>query len=1353
MTGESGDRDSQKKQPPAESRPQRRPVSQQAVLQALIDSIPDFIFQKDRESRFLLVNRALVKVVGVNGPEEMIGKTDRDFFPREIADNFVSNDRIVFETASRQDSVEEQVVSASGRLTWMLTTKVPLLDDAGRVYGLIGIGRDITQRKELEERNRRLAVLVEQTSDAIVSFDLNRRVTSWNRAAERLFGYTEQEMIGAVTSLLIPPELEDEARLMRERAIRDETVSRYETTRLHKNGSRIAVSLSLSAIRDAEGNVLGWATVTRDITDRKQTEQKLKESEVRYRSLFESTQEGVALHRLICNDEGRAIDYEIVDVNPAYTQQTGVLAEVARGSRASVLYGAGEAPYLERYAPVARGGGSISFETYFAPLGRHFQISVFSPKMGYFATVFADITERKFREGVQDLMGRFIVDADTPGDFRATIRRITQGLQEWSGFEAVGLRLRDGEDYPYYETCGFPPAFVEHERRLCAHDSDGTVLRDDSGSPVLECMCGNILCGRFDPAKPFFTAHGSFYANSTTALLASTTEVDRQARTRNRCNGEGYESVALIPLRAGDQVFGLLQFNDHRKDRITSKWITHVEQMADTLAIVLSRRSVEEKLKADEKKYRDLFSEMGQGFAVIELVLTDSDRPIDYATLEINKAFERMLETRREDVVGRLASESLPPAELKSWLGIFGRVGLDGIPEHYEQYSPVNGKYFRGYAYSPRRKQVAVIFEDISDRKKIEDKLRESEERYRSIVENAYDAILLTEEGGTGTILSANSAACRMFGQTEAELCAVGRNSIADPSDPRLLHALEVRARTGSFHGELTLVRSDGSRFPAEVRSSVFFERGGRKLTSMIVHDLSPEVAAREQISFQAGLLQKVSQAVIATDLAGHILFWNGAATDLYGWTEREALGELISKLITPAGARHEAEQQFADLARGDGRTSETLVCDKRGRVFPVQVSTSPIMDESGNQVGIVGLSYDLTERKQAAEEQQKLQAQLQHAQKMESVGRLAGGVAHDFNNMLGLILGHAEMALQQIDSSHLLHNALEEIYKAAERSAVLTRQLLAFARKQTIAPRVIDLNQTVGGMIAMLRRLIGENVQLVWKPSADLWPIKMDPSQIDQILTNLCVNARDAIADVGTITIETDTTVIEEVEDADHPTVRGEHVVLVVQDSGSGMDTETQSHLFEPFFTTKEVGKGTGLGLATVYGIVKQNEGSIHVQSAPNQGTKVSIYLPRCVERVERAAQGEVAARSLRGEETILVVEDEASSLKLIKRMIEQQGYTVLAAGSPAEAIRIAQERAGEIHLLMTDVVMPEMNGRELAKSLLSLHPRLKCLFMSGFTADVIAEHGVLERGMQFIQKPFSSKSLGAKVRETLDN
>lgn len=392
--------------------------------------------------------------------------------------------------------------------------------------------------------------------------------------------------------------------------------------------------------------------------------------------------------------------------------------------------------------------------------------------------------------------------------------------------------------------------------------------------------------------------------------------------------------------------------------------------------------------------------------------------------------------------------------------------------------------------------------------------------------------------------------------------------------------------------------------------------------------------------------------------------------------------------------------------------------------------------------------------RKLAEEEKFQLEQQLQQAQKMESVGCLAGGVAHDFNNMLCAIIGHANIALMDLNPGQPLYTHLEEILKAGERSADLTRQLLTFARKQTVAPKVLNLNKTVADMLKMLQRIIGEDINLKWKSEPSLWSVKVDPSQIDQILANLCVNARDSITDIGEITIETRNSLVDEGYCAHNVGwVPGEYVRLSVSDNGCGMDQETQEHIFEPFFTTKDIGLGTGLGLSTVYGAVKQNGGFINVYSEPCLGTTITIYLPRHEGQVEQTGTGVPVDLLLRGQETILLVEDEPAILEIIKMILTMQGYTVLAANSPGEAIRLGNEHAGEVSLLMTDVIMPEMNGRDLAENLLTLYPNIKRLFMSGYTADVISHHGVLDKGLYFIQKPFSMTDLAAKVRAVLDS
>jgi PAS domain S-box-containing protein len=512
------------------------------------------------------------------------------------------------------------------------------------------------------------------------------------------------------------------------------------------------------------------------------------------------------------------------------------------------------------------------------------------------------------------------------------------------------------------------------------------------------------------------------------------------------------------------------------------------------------------------------------------------------------------------------------------------------------------------------------------------------------------------------------------------------------------------------------------------------------------------EEALRSSEALYHDLVETSQDLIWQCDAEGRYTYLNPAWEAAFGYRLEEMLGRSFTDFQWPEQAQRDLDAFGHLLAGGSLKGHETIHVRKDETEIHLVFNAKAVLGPDGRVGGTRGTAYDITERKRAEAERERLREQLTQAQKMESVGRLAGGVAHDFNNMLGVILGHTEMALDRIGSDAPLYADLEEIQKAAERSADLTRQLLAFARKQTVAPRVLDLNETVQGMLKMLGRLIGEDITLTWMPGSSLRPVFVDPSQVDQILANLCVNARDAIGGPGTITIETGNVCFDTAYCVGHAGFApGEHVLLAVSDDGCGVDAGTLTHLFEPFFTTKGVGKGTGLGLATVYGIVKQNNGFIDVRSQPGRGTTFRIYLPRHeAERAQRVEQ-EPVQTSASGGGTILLVEDEPAMLNITAAMLERMGYAVIAAGTPGEAIRLAREHRGHIDLVVTDVVMPEMNGRDLAKNLMTLYPDISRLFMSGYTADVIAHHGVLDEGVHFIQKPFTTKTLAARISDVL--
>jgi len=986
----------------------------------------------------------------------------------------------------------------------------------------------------------------------------------------------------------------------------------------------LALVLGLGAAAVAAGVALWQRNETSHYRARFLAETAKRESEERYRVTLLSVGDGV-----ISTDAEDKVEF----LNPVAEALTGWPQQEARGRPLAevcrIMDGLTKEPAEDLVTRAVREGVVVG-------LPRH---SMLTDRSGVDHSI--AVSGAPIRSDAGGILGVVLVFRDVSGELRnrqeqettlqllrllnesslthELIQNITRLLQSWTGCEAVGVRLKGGDDYPYFETRGFPAEFVSAETHLCERSPDGTLARDSEGNPVLQCMCGNILRGRFDPDQPFFTPKGSFCSNSTTETLAHSTDADRQTRTRNRCNIQGYESVALIRLRAGDETLGLLQLNDRRRNRFDPALITFLESAADQIAIGLSQRQAETALKESETHYRSLFENMLNGFAFCRM-LFDGERPVDFIYLDVNAAFESL--TGLKNVVGKKVSEVIPGIQETDapLLETYGRVARTGVPERFETHVEALQMWFSISVYSPRKDHFVAVFDVITERKRTE--------------------------------------------------------------------------------------------------------------------------ASRQLL---ASAIEQVAEMIVITDPLGSIQYVNPAFESVTGYAKEEVLGR--NPRLLKSGEHEPAfyKDLWSTIARGKVWAGNLVNKKKDGTRYPEDATISPVHDAQGRIVNYVAVKRDSTHERH-------LEEQLRQAQKMESVGRLAGGVAHDFNNMLQVISSYVELSLAHLDSGHVLYKNLQQIRKAAQRSAELTGQLLAFARKQTVSPKVLDVNDAVAGLLKMLQRLIGEDIDLAWMPGHVAGKIRIDPSQLDQILANLAVNARDAIAGVGKLTIGTDTVVIDEAYCADHPGhMPGTFVLLTVSDDGSGMSKETMSHIFEPFFTTKGVGLGTGLGLATVYGIVNQNSGFINVYSEPGQGTTFKVYLPRHEGETAAAVAKDGADEPPRGSETVLVVEDEAAILELSELMLENLGYTALSARTPAEAIRLVSEHTEAIHLLITDVVMPQMNGRDLALLITELKPGLKILFMSGYTADVIAHQGLLDEGVSFLSKPFSMNALAEKIRAVL--
>jgi PAS domain S-box-containing protein len=961
----------------------------------------------------------------------------------------------------------------------------------------------------LRESEAALRQLCDSALDAIVMVDEEGRTILSNPAAERMFGYTAAEMSGQpIHDLVIPagqaPDFHSNLRAYQATGQGPRIGSVVEVAARRKDGIEFPVELSLGAIH--EGQRWKAVGIVRDVTARHQARKMIEEANYRYHSLAEQSRTIIwevnadGLYNYVSQVSETVWGYqpeELVGKKHFYDIHSEEGREAFKATAFENI--AKRESFRDLENPVrTKNGQTVWVSSSGIPI-----LNDEGALLGYRGSS-TDITERKRNEADREAMVTLLRLLNSPNDTRELIRIVTGLLQEWTHCEAVGIRLRDGGDFPCHETRGFPAEFVETENYLCERDLNPEVVRDTQGNLALECICGNVLCGRFDPRLPSFTPGGSFWTNSITKQL-ETIGTDYTDRVNNRCYGEGYESVALVPLRSSGRTFGLLQVKDRCPDRFTAELISQLERAAASLSIALEQRATQAALRA-------------------------------------------------------------------------------------------------------------------------------SEERYRLISENTADVIwLLDVETNRYTFVSPSVQ--HMFGYSPEE-----------------------------------------------------FTANGLRLT------LSPESYER--------------------------------ATN---WIA-QALADVDSSVES---SRTEVRQ--VDQVRKDRSIVRT------------EVATMLLPKQEGRGREVLGVTRDVTERLEG-------EARLMQAQKLESVGRLAGGVAHDFNNLLTVINGYSAMIMRQLAQSDPLHELVSEIRTAGERAAALIGQLLVLSRKQVILPKEVNLNDIIIEVKKMLGRVIGEDVKLDSVLSASLGSVLADPGQLHQILMNLAVNARDAMPSGGTLLIETTNVDLDEKFTEQRTDVKpGRYVQLRVSDTGTGMTTEVLSHLFEPFFTTKQPGQGTGLGLATVYGIVKQNGGSIWVDSELGSGTSFTICLPRIETVAVTHEAPKLDASVRRGTETILVVEDQEQLRKMAVRVLRGHGYKVYEASDPDEALLVAERHPGSIHLLLTDIVMPGMSGCALADRLKQSRPAIKIIFMSGYSEHAALDPQELESAGAYLAKPFSPETLAGKVREVL--
>ncbi|HEX9733751.1 MAG TPA: PAS domain S-box protein [Thermoanaerobaculia bacterium] len=774
--------------------------------------------------------------------------------------------------------------------------------------------------------------------------------------------------------------------------------------------------------------------------------------------------------------------------------------------------------------------------------------------------------------------------------------------------------------------------------------------------------------------------------------------------------------------------------------------------------------------EASLRRYRELFELTPNGY-----LMTDAEGRV----AEANRAAEKLFGRTRRELAGTPLAEFVPAEHQERFRARLdalrsGRAGR--IQDWQLPLSPSGAAAFDAevtvapVADGGRGEVSGLVWlvRDVTERKRAEEHVRDSERslkrargqleqslaRTQGILDSAVDGILTIDE--RGIVQSINPSAVAMFGYAAEEV--VGRNvrvlmppPYHEEHDDYLRRYLETGDRKVIGIGrEVVGRRKDGTTFPLDLAVAEFF-LGHRRAFVGTLRDVTQrheiEEALRREREYAESLVETAPAIVLVLDVGGRIVRFNRYMEELSGYRLDEVRGRDWFTTFLPNADRELVREVFAEVLRGDATHATNTIATREGHEREIEWRNTLLRDAAGETSGILAIGLDITERR-------RLEEQFRQAQKMEAIGRLAGGVAHDFNTLLGSITGFSEMLLDGLEGGDPLQRAAEQIFRGAQRGAALTRQLLAFGRRQVLQPRVLALGSVVADMDDMLRRLIGEDVELVHRDGEPCGAVRVDSGQLEQAIMNLAVNSRDAMPRGGRIVIETRDVELSAADAADSDLAApGRYVMLAVSDDGCGMDETTRRRLFEPFFTTKELGKGTGLGLSMVYGFVKQSGGGITVESQADAGTTFRIYLPRAEGEAVAAVHAPPAAASAAtaGSETVLLVEDDEMFRGLLCEVLAAKGYQVLSAPEPAAALGLLGEHRGSLDLVVSDLVMPGMTGTELVDHVRAEHPETKVILMSGYTDEDLAERGATGDGEPFLQKPFSTKVFLQVVRDVL--
>ena len=1334
------------------------------------------------------------------------------------------------------------LISKDGKEIPIADSGAPIRDDNGKTTGVVLVFRDQTEERTAQSKNARLATIVENSDDAIIGKTLAGIITNWNNAAERMYGYSAEEAIGKSISILIPHDLSEEMPRILEKIGQGERIEHFETVRMKKNGEKIPVSITVSPIRDREGEIIGVSSIVRDITERKQAVEKLQESEERFRLAFYTNPDSINLNRLS--------DGMYIDINRGFSQITGYTREDVIG-RTSLVINIWHDPQdrARLVEGLKKDGVVYNLEARFRMKNGGIKVGLMSAAVmqlnreTVILSITRDITNIKRAEEALrknefflsesqrianlgsydlDILSGYWTSSDTLNDVLGIDDNYDKSVAGWN--KIVHPEERE-EMLSYFnnnvlkENQKFDREYriirVKNNEERWVHGL-GELEYDDEGKPVK--MIGTIQdITERKRAEQALKVSESKYRTLFEGISDSVfvhplkkegfsnfIEVNEVACERYGYTREELLNLSLKDISAPEHV-RLRGSRNGREKQLKDQWVifeaVHLAESGKQIPVEISsrifelegrpvimslardiseRKQAEEKIHESEERFRLAFHTSPDAITISRLS--------DGTYIDINRGFSQITGYTREEVIGRSA------LEINIWYDSNDRTRLveelkkDGVTNNLEvNFRMKNGRVLIALLSAvviqlDKEAVILSIAKDITDRKRME-KMRDAQYNINRAMVTASDIntlfkvvrdevadlvnvknfifALYDEKTGMLSTTFKRDEKDTIPTSWEAENSLTGQvirlkksillkkkeiNKWIKRGEIKKLGTIpEIWLGIPLFAGE----KIEGAIVLQDYNNPDVFDETTVQMLEVIAREMGIYISRRKmeaERELLSAAIEQAAEVVVITDSQGTIEYVNPAFERLTGYSRREAIGQNPS--ILKSGEHDEAfyHSLWETISGGKIWQGQFVNRHKDLTVFTEEATISPVFDTAGKIVNYVAVKRDITR-------ELELERQYQQAQRMESIGRLAGGVAHDFNNLLTVINGYATLIMNDLHKNDPIYADTKEILHAGERASRLTQQLLAFSRKQIFRLENFCLNEVILDLEKMLCRLLGEDIQIATILDENLAGIRADMGQVEQVIINLAVNARDAMPQGGHLTIETQNVTLDrEYAEARPQVAPGNYVLLAISDTGEGMDQERQGRIFEPFFTTKGVGKGTGLGLATVYGILKQSGGFIWVYSEVGKGTTFKVYFPVSGEAKTDHKPQEKLSISLRGDETILLVEDENGVRNLALRTLKEKGYRVLVAKNGGEALLICEEQSEPIDLIVTDVVMPHMSGKQFVAKISKNRPDIKVIYTSGYTDNVIVYHGILDEEINFIHKPFSPNTLLQEVRKVLD-